>query len=190
MYNGGMRANQTRRQGDRETGRSIGHRLLLVVAATFFAPNLPQASADVIVLANRTRASVACRVEPLTGAPANLNLAPRDVVPVFVDGRANLTFASGRERKQYLLDANSAYYFGQSKDGRLDLQQIGLGGDRTTNAGRKLAGSAATAPAAVIPVMLYVDEEEPAKQSVWERKLRLVRGSTGREPVLRTPSSP
>jgi hypothetical protein len=111
-------------------------------------------------------------VEPVAGAAMDLALAPQDVVPLFLDGKARLAFGSGRESKQYLLDANSAHYFGRTGDGRLDLEQIGLGGDQSTSGGRNLPGRAVTAPTAVIPVTIYVDEEEPAKQAVWERRLR------------------
>jgi hypothetical protein len=124
------------------------------------------------VLANRTAGAVTCQVDLLAGVGSELTLAAQEVVPLFLDGKANLAFTSGRESKRYTLDANSAYYFGQARDGRLDLQQIGLGGDTSTDQGRKLPGSAVTAPTAVIPVTIYVDEEEPAKRAIWERRLR------------------
>jgi hypothetical protein len=126
----------------------------------------------VIVFANRTPGSVQAQVKPVTDAVQVLSLAPGDVAPVFVDGRAHVTFVSRGETKRYLLNANSAYYFGQSNDGRVDLQQIGLGDDASTADGRALPGRASTAPAASIPVKILVDEEEPARQPHWERRLR------------------
>jgi hypothetical protein len=70
------------------------------------------------------------------------------------------------------VDANTAYYFGQAAGGQIDLQQIGLGEDKSTAAGRTLPGRAPMAPLAVIPVKILVDEEEPARQKYWEGRLR------------------
>jgi Matrixin len=130
------------------------------------------AAADVIVLANRATGPVKLSVKPVTGATINLTLAPEDVVPVFVDGKARLEFDSKGETKRYLLDADAAYYFGKANDGHIDLQKIGLGDDKQSAEGRNLPGSAATTPPLVIPVKILVDEEEAAKPLVWERRLR------------------
>jgi hypothetical protein len=130
------------------------------------------AFADVIVLANRTPIAVQAQLKPIVGTAQNLTLAPGDVEPVFLDGRAHVQFNSSGEPKRYLLDANSAYYFGQMSNGRIDLQKIGLGDDKSSAEGRTLPGRAATAPLAVIPVKILVDEEEPARQLYWERRLR------------------
>jgi len=120
-----------------------------------------------------TPGAVPIQVKPVAAVAQVMTLNPRDVVPLFVDGRAQVTFAPRRgETKQYVLAANSAYYFGQAADGRIDLKQIGLGDDRASAEGRTLPGRAATAPSAVIPVKILVDEEEPARQPLWERRLR------------------
>ena len=132
----------------------------------------PAARADVVVLANRTGSRIVARIKPVSGRPFDLQLPAGDVQPLFSDGRLYVEFATSEGTKRYLLDANSAYFFGVSRDGRFGLQKIGLGGDRTTAEGRPLPGSAATAPIGVIPVKLLVDEDEPAKQIVWERRLR------------------
>ena len=137
-----------------------------------FAATAHPAVADVIVLANRTPGAVTAQVKPVAAAAYGVTLASGDVAPLFLDGRAQVTFASGNGPKRYLLDANSAYYFGRTSDGRLDLQQIGLGDDKTSAEGRTLPGRAVTAPVATIPVKLLVDEEEPARQQYWERRLR------------------
>ncbi|MEX2092589.1 MAG: matrixin family metalloprotease [Pirellulales bacterium] len=130
------------------------------------------AAADVIVLANRTPNAIPVEVKPAAASAQRLTLASGDSVPVFVDGRAYVSFASREGMRRYLLDANSAYYFGQTADGRLDLQEIGLGDDESTAQGRTLPGRATTAPIATIPVKILVDEEEPARQLHWERRLR------------------
>jgi hypothetical protein len=126
----------------------------------------------VIVLANRTSASIQAQLKPIVGAAQHVALAPGDVAPLFVDGQAYVQFSFGGEPKRYLLDANSAYYFGKANDGRIDLQKIGLGGDKKSAAGRTLPGRAETTPLAVIPVKILVDEEEPARRPLWERRLR------------------
>lgn len=124
-----------------------------------------------IVLANRTSQAVPVEVTPAVGVGQRIAIAPGDCVPVFVDGRASVSFASRGGRKRYRLDANTAYYFGQTSAGRLDLQQIGLGEDKSTAAGRNLPGRATSAPVAVIPVKILVDEEEPARSPFWQRRL-------------------
>ena len=75
-----------------------------------------------------------------------MTLPPGDSVPFFVDGRATVSFAGRDGIKSYQVDANTAYYFGQTADGQVDLQQIGLGEDKSTAAGRTLPGRAANAP--------------------------------------------
>ena len=166
--------NKKGRQGGKET-RS-GHSASLLVSSSplllVFSLLATVASADVIVLANRTHKPIQLEVKPVTGPRQRAALQAGDSVPFFVDGRAHVSFASRDGLKRYLLDANSAYYFGESADGRVDLQKIGLGEDNTTINGRTLPGRAATAPVTTIPVRILVDEEEPARQQHWERRLR------------------
>ena len=145
-------------------------RFIVLLAAALLI--VESAAADVIVLANRTPNAIPVEVKPAAASAQRLTLASGDSVPVFVDGRAYVSFASREGMRRYLLDANSAYYFGQTADGRLDLQEIGLGDDTSTAQGRTLPGRAATAPIATIPVKILVDEEEPARPLHWERRLR------------------
>jgi hypothetical protein len=149
--------------------RNLGFWTLVAVAA--LGVRSP-ALADVIVLANRSSVLVTGQIQPLSGPASSMKLSPDDVVPVFVDGRANLNFTVRGESKHYLLDANSAYYFGQNNVGQVDLQKIGLGDDETSGKGRPLPGRADTAEPAVILVKILVDEEQPLKQNVWEHELR------------------
>src|SRR5262245_38348976 len=114
------------------------------------------ARGDVIVLTNRTDRPVAARFVPEVGIAQQLTLPVGDVVPLFLNGKARIEFSSGSGDKRYLLDANCAYYFGRTKQERIDLQRIGLGEDGTALAGRKLPGSVA-AVAAEIPVKILVD---------------------------------
>lgn len=128
--------------------------------------------ADVIVLANRTPAPIPFRFVPKSGAAQQLSLPAGDTLPLFLDGKADLTFAASGAQRHYSLDANSAYFFGRGPDGRIDLQRIGLGDDGTAAEGRKLPSTASRTPTITIPVKILVDEEEPGLPSVWEKRLR------------------
>lgn len=145
------------------------------VAIGFVACLLPGSAhlrGDVIVLANRTSTPIQAEIQPVRAAASAVTLGSHEVVPVFVDGRAHVSFGSRSRKKRYLLSANSAYYFGTLSDGEVVIQQIGLGEDRTTSDGRSLPGSALTTRVAEIPVKILVDEEEPALRSRWEARLR------------------
>jgi hypothetical protein len=127
---------------------------------------------DVIVLANRTGAQLPLRFIPVRGQSQQLTLPVGEVMPLFLDGRAHVEFASPGSPKRYALDANCAYFFGRTGARGIDMQKIGLGEDAGTAQGRALPGSALRAPTAIITVKILVDEEEPARQSLWERRLR------------------
>jgi len=147
-------------------------RLTLVFAPLMLlAGTIRTAHADVIVLANRIDRPIPIRFGPRSGANQQLTLAADDVVPLFVDGKASVEFSTSSGEKRYALDANCAYYFGRTIDGRIDLQKIGLGEDGTALTGRTLPGNA-TGQAATITVKIVVDEEEPARRAHWERRLR------------------
>jgi hypothetical protein len=144
---------------------------LTLLTAAVFAWQSHIAHCDVIVLANRTDRPLPVRVVPLNGNVQQLTLAASDVAPLFVDGKAHVEFASGAESKRYLLDTNCAYYFGRNRNGRIDLQKIGLGEDGTATSGRPLPGRV-TEIATEVPVKIFVDEEERGRRVHWERRLR------------------
>jgi len=144
-------------------------RSLILLAATTFAG---AACADVIVLANRTGLPLPVRFLPAAGQVQQLTLPVGEVVPLFLDGKAHVEFASPGNPKRYALEANCAYFFGRTSVRGIDMQKIGLGENASTAAGRALPGSASRAPMATIPVRILVDEEEPARQVHWERRLR------------------
>jgi hypothetical protein len=131
------------------------------------------ARADVIVIANRTTAPIPFRFVPVSGSALQLNLPSGETLPLFLDGKANLFFAtSNGGQKRYTLDANCAYYFGRSQDGRVDLQRIGLGDDSVAAEGRKLPDRASRAHLLTIPVKVLVDEEEPGRSGIWQQRLK------------------
>ncbi|MEM6798091.1 MAG: M12 family metallo-peptidase [Planctomycetota bacterium] len=131
-----------------------------------------EADADVCVVANRAAAEVEVQVSPRGGRPYNVSIAAGDVKTLYSDGGLGVAFVAGGEVVSYQLAANSAAFFGRDANGNLGLQRIGLGGDETTSAGRPLPGDAQPAAGRVIDVKLMVDDDEPHRQAVWERRLR------------------
>jgi hypothetical protein len=130
------------------------------------------ACADVVVLANRTGIPMPLQISTKSAPSRAITLPEGDSLPIFVDGSASVAFASHGQAKRYALTPNSAYFFGRAQDGRVDLQMIGLGEDETTARGRTLPGAARRISSATIPVKILVDEEEPARRTYWERRLR------------------
>src|SRR5690606_17408867 len=108
-----------------------------------------------------------------SSTPWTVRIASGESSPIFSDRPVTVAFDSGRGVQRYTLDLNCVYFLGSRDDGTVDLQTIGLNETPLSNMGRLLPGSAATTPAAVIPVKLLVDEEEVARQAVWENRLRL-----------------
>jgi hypothetical protein len=145
---------------------------VVAVAVLVVASHSDLATADVIVLANRTGGSLPVQFEPVAGVAQRLDLPDGEVMPFFVDGRAHVSFAATGRHARYLLDANCAYFFGRGPSGQIDLQQIGLGEEESTSRSSKLPGSAGGATTATITVKILVDEEEPGRQITWERRLR------------------
>lgn len=144
--------------------------IVLAAVAIVFAPQF--AAADVIVLANRTTRDIPIRFSPLSGYSQSVTLPAGENQPFYLDGKADVSFTTTGGSKSVQLDANSAYYFSRGSDGRVDVQKIGLGEDGTLMNGRSLPGSASQAPDATITVKILVDEEEPGRQPVWEKRLR------------------
>ena len=150
-------------------GERLACKLLTATAILFVTQS---AAADVIVLANHTSRDIPIRFAPVSGYAQSITLAAGDNMPFYLDGKADVSFTTTGGSKNVRLDTNCAYFFSRGSDGRVDLQKIGLGEDGTLTNGRSLPGSASQAPTATITVKILVDEEEPARQSVWERRLR------------------
>jgi hypothetical protein len=127
---------------------------------------------DVVVFANRSNQSAAFQLTSQTSAPQNMTLASGEVRPVFTDEQLRIAFNPGLERKSYTTDLNCEYFFGESAGGSVDLQKIGLREDEATLHGRPLPGSARTSPVVIFPVKIVVDDEEPARKEIWERRLK------------------
>jgi hypothetical protein len=126
--------------------------------------------ADVVVLANRTPDRVRFTVSDDRGPQSGLSyaLAVGDVLPVFVEGKAYAQLAGNKDT--YELLPNCAYFFAADVSGT-DLHVIDLGGDPTTLTGRPVP-HVPQAGSDVIPVKLYVDDDQMFTRQVWEPRLR------------------
>lgn len=130
--------------------RSLG--FWAALAALVVAGLQRSASADVVVLSNRSRALINFTVSVKGGDKRAIRLQSGDLVPVGVPaGReASVEFVSGGQPTSYLLDLNSAYFFhDDAKTKKLDLQRIGLtqapsAAEDGTVAARADVGAAAT----------------------------------------------
>ncbi len=144
--------------------------LLVALLCSVFGDSL---RGDVVVVANRTRATVKLEVAEENALNSwTLPIASGDSTPIFVDRPLVVRFDSGRGVESYTLDLNCVYFVGSREDKSIDLRKIGLNETPLTNLGRTLPGNAATTPVAVIPVKLLVDEEETSRQAIWEARLR------------------
>jgi hypothetical protein len=130
------------------------------------------ARGDVIVIANRTGREMPIRFVPVKGQARQVTLALGENLPLYSDGKANVSFSASGGGRNYLLDANSAYFLGRGPGGQIDLQKIGLGEDGTLLQGHSLPGTASQAPLATVTVKILVDEDEPGRQTIWEHRLR------------------
>jgi len=122
------------------------------------------------------------------GKPVQYDIASGDVLPIPVLGTVRINFGSARPR-QYLIEPNRVCFFAPF-DGILDLQQIGFTGEEAfaatgsnstarpepitaanTEKERQHWRDIAILPTAVIPVKIFVDDNEVARPEVWRRRL-------------------
>ena len=129
--------------------------------------------AATVVLANRAGVKVHFTVVPPGGKPESRDIAVGDVLSLPAEGELGIAFDSEGRPRRYLVPANSIQCFVR-RDGRLDLTQLAL-------PAREQDLQPPAAPAKVpdgpggtvtIPVMLLVDQHEPAVRQVWEKRLR------------------
>ncbi len=128
-------------------------------------------TADVVVLANRTTSAVTWQVVDGSAVAGQRRLEAGALVPVPTSGKLAIEVLTGRPPRPtvYRLDADSSYYFGQTRAGPIQLGRIGLGGDSASARGRGLGSDDRLG---TLPVKILVDDDEPARQSVWEPRLR------------------
>jgi len=125
--------------------------------------------AGVVVISNRTDAKVDFSVVQSDGESRQYGLNAGDLVPVPVAAEAVLAYDFAGASHKHLLDTNSVYYL-LSRQGELDLVKIAFPSpsDRKTPppAGVRLES------VGVIPVMILVDDDEPAVRQAWEKRLK------------------
>lgn len=122
------------------------------------------------------------------GKPVSYEISSGDVLPIPVLGTVRINFGSNPPR-EYLLDPNTVCFFAPF-EGELDLQQIGFSQDQGFSATQSNGASEpgiesttaeerqkkrwrdiALTPTAVIPVKIFVDENEVAKPELWRKRL-------------------
>lgn len=149
----------------------------VVFAVAFCAVSASVARADVIVLANRTHGVVEARVTLPGDKPRTYKLDPRQVVPVPVVDEATIDFKSGKGQKQHRIAANSIVYFvcKEKTPDVVELVERGFSKKHPLPAVPKLATAEELArlrKIGVIPVKIFVDDDEPAVKMLWEKRLK------------------
>jgi hypothetical protein len=127
------------------------------------------ARAGVVVISNRTDAKVDFSIVEAGGESRRFGLEPGDLVPVPVAGEVVLDYDCEGTPHKHLLDPNSVYYF-LSRQGKLDLIKIAF----PSPSGRNAPPPAGVRidSVGIIPVMILVDDDEPAVRQAWETRLK------------------
>jgi hypothetical protein len=136
------------------------------------------AGAGVVVISNRTAKAVTLLVAPHDG---KVTLPPGEVVPLVCEGGLLVSLPAKGERQTFHLKANAPFFVREDDAGKLHLGRIGLGGDSAEDylpmgsligAAHRPALRPAPASRVTIPVKILVDEDEPTKREIWEKRLR------------------
>jgi hypothetical protein len=132
--------------------------------------------ADVLVLENRTEAEIGFSIVGSDGKTENFALASHDVQPVPVTESVVISFDEHKAEQRYVLEPGEIYFF-ETVDDRPSLCRLLLQGDPSPRAKPSTGASPpqtlpGQGPIGVVPVMLLVDEDEPATRQVWEERLR------------------
>ena len=159
------------------TGKGTGTTLfvskgLFVVTGIIFS-FCSTASAEVVVLANRTNTSQTFTLLRQGEASQSMTLPVGESRPYFFGESVRIRFGQGLSQQSFQLAPKSIYFFSQRiDDNTVQLEKIGLGPqdyDETVSAPR---GSRAVVSPAVLPVKLLVDDDEATHKSIWEPRIR------------------
>jgi len=126
--------------------------------------------AAVVVVANRTETPVACAVAPVWGEAKSYSLAVGKLIAVQVSDTVQVTFDSKKGRVTRPVEPNTVHEFVVQPEG-LELKRLEFPGSPGSPWLHR-AGEGGPPPAAVVPVKLLVDDEQPAVQEKWEAELR------------------
>ncbi len=158
----------------------------LVLAGCLGLSGLSASSGDVIVIANRTRQDVPCRVL-LGNQPRSITIATGSQQILRHPGPCQILYEVSGELVRYQLDTDSAYFFALDQQGWLELSKIDLGGaseameppdgpDEVEPARVERSGvpaePSATPLTDSLPIKILVDNREPTPRSAWEPRLR------------------
>lgn len=129
-------------------------------------------SADIVVLANRTKQTVACQIAPVNQPAKPLEVPADDVVTLSVRGQCDLTYGPGAAAQPMRLAANAVYTFVPDPKAGVTLHQIDLGDTEATADGRPLSDKLQSLEIFDLPVKILVDNYELTRREIWEPRLR------------------
>ncbi len=159
---------------------------VIVTFAVGFALAGSVVRSEVVVIANRADGAVSFELTPVAPSgqtssppvPSRHVLALGDLHAAHGSQELRIAFASAGQRKEYLLEPNSAYFFARDDQGQLGLRKIDLGdigapSARATPSPTKGAGAnAAEPPLRNIQVKILVDDDERSLPQAWQTRLR------------------
>lgn len=145
--------------------------LIVGIAAAAAGLAAPGAPAAVVVLVNRGSNIVDFILQNEGEAAAAKSLRPREQLSWSTAGAVTLRFGEGGAARQYQLDPNSAYYFGNTGSG-VDVQQIGIGRATPAKLNPALEARKHASPVLTIPVKVLVDDEEVQNDATWKERIR------------------
>jgi hypothetical protein len=129
-------------------------------------------SADIVVLANRTKQAVACQIALVNQPAQPLEIAAGDLAVLSVRGQCDLTYGQGAAAQEMRLAANAVYTFVPDPQSGVTLHQIDLGETEATADGRSLSDKQQSLEVFDLPVKILVDNYELTRRDVWEPRLR------------------
>jgi Metallo-peptidase family M12 len=154
--------------------------LLVLIVGTLIIALTKPAPAAVAVVSNRTQEEVTFSVVEAGPAenpqPTKYKIAPGDLTAIPLPRGISAKLAS--DAIKYDIQADTAYYFGQLPSGKIDLDRIGVGEMPTLDLRAELPDSSAQKNGSTsddanrtVAVKIFVDEKEPTKPAVWQRRL-------------------
>jgi hypothetical protein len=143
---------------------------------------LSRSCGSVIVVTNRTAASVSIRLETAVASalgPRDLVIEAGDCIPIPLAAPADMQFQSASQTRKYQVAPGGLYYFGKKPDGSVDVGQIALSKNATGAETARPTGLAVNGPVeevprplVVIPVKILYDDAENLSRAAWESRLR------------------
>lgn len=128
--------------------------------------------ADVAVLSNRTDEPIRVTTIPAGSALRMVTIAPQESRPIRFDVATRVRVREMGEVYDWDIEHGAAYYFARQLDtGKLALQELGLGRHRLRR-GPQDESLPSLPNAGVIPVKLFVDDDERTHRTVWEPLLK------------------